>query len=163
LILIVHSCQLSKPTVAHVSFGVGIFRCENAVFSQSGERVSKFALERVPTAFRPRSNRVPTAFQPRSDRVPTAFRPRSNRIRNAFGTRSERERSVRLFLSSTVYNPTFHLLKPLLCNTKYNHVFNGIYNPTFHLLKPLLCNTKYNHVFIFYFSTFYINNQYNSN
>jgi hypothetical protein len=86
LILIVHSCQLSKPTVAHVSFGVGIFRCENAVFSQSGERVSKFPLERVPTAFRPRS-----------DRVPTAFRPRSNRVRNAFGTRSERERSVKAF------------------------------------------------------------------
>ena len=81
LILIVHSCQLSKPTVAHVSFGVGIFRWENAIFSQSGERVSKFPLECVPTA-----------FQPLPDRVPTAF-----------GTRSECERSVRLFLSSTVY------------------------------------------------------------
>jgi hypothetical protein len=68
---IVYSCKLSKPTVAQVSFGVGnrIFRCENAVFSQSGEGVSMFPMERVPTAF---------------------------------GTRSERERSVRLFLSSTV-------------------------------------------------------------
>jgi hypothetical protein len=89
LILIVHSCQLSKPTVAHVLFGVGIFRCENAVFSQSGERVSKFLLERVPTA----------------------FRPRSDRVRNAFGTRSERERSVRLFMSSTVYVRSFPMIR----------------------------------------------------
>jgi hypothetical protein len=109
LILIVHSCQLSKPTGAHVSFAVGIFRCENAVFSQSGERVSNFVWK----AFQPRSDRVPTAFQPRSDRVPTAFQLRSDRVRNAFGTRSERERSVRLFLSSTVYvNPTKVGTKP---------------------------------------------------
>jgi hypothetical protein len=65
LILIVHSCQQSKPTVAHVLFGVGIFRCENAVFSQSGEAFPSF-------------------------------------LWNAFQPRSERERSVRLFLSSTV-------------------------------------------------------------
>jgi hypothetical protein len=49
-----------------------------------------------------RSSRVPTAFRPRSDRVPTAFRPRSDRVPTAFGTHLERERSVRLFLSSTV-------------------------------------------------------------
>ena len=61
LILIVHSCQLSKPT-AHVSFGVWIFRCENAFFSQSGERVSNFPLERVPTAFQPRSDRCVRLF-----------------------------------------------------------------------------------------------------
>jgi hypothetical protein len=73
LILIVYSCQLSKPTEAQVSFGVGIFRCENAVFSQSVERVSKSPLERVPTAFQPRSNRVTTALRPRFDRVPTAI------------------------------------------------------------------------------------------
>ena len=101
-ILIVRICQLSKPTVAKDSFGVEIFRCENAVFSQSGERVSTFPLERVPTAFRPRSDRVPTAFQPRSDRVPTVFQPHSERVWNAVGTRSERKRSVRLFLSRTV-------------------------------------------------------------
>ena len=38
--IIVHSCQLSNPTVAQVSFGIGIFRCENVVFNQNGERVS---------------------------------------------------------------------------------------------------------------------------
>ena len=60
------------------------------------ERTSKFLLGRVPAAFRPRSDRVPTAFRPRSDRVPTAF-----------GTHLERERSVRLFLSSTVHQLLF--------------------------------------------------------
>ena len=50
--IIIRSCQLSKPTVAQISFAVGIFRCENAVFSQSGERVSNFPLERVRNAFR---------------------------------------------------------------------------------------------------------------
>ena len=49
------------------------------------ERTSKFLLGRVPAAFQPRSGRVPTAF----------------------GTHLERERSVRLFLSSTV----FHILQ----------------------------------------------------
>ena len=68
-ILIVHSCHLSKPTVAQVSFGVGIFRCENAFFSQTGETLK--------------------------------------RVRNAFQPRSERECSVRLFLSSTEYVPTY--------------------------------------------------------
>jgi hypothetical protein len=68
LILIVHSYQLSKPTVVQDSFGVGIFRCENAVFSQSVERVSKFPLERVSTAFQPRSARLPTAFRPERER-----------------------------------------------------------------------------------------------
>jgi hypothetical protein len=61
-ILNVHSCQLSKPMVAQVSFGVGIFRCENAVFSQSGEHVSNFPLKRVRNA----SNRVLTAFRTRT-------------------------------------------------------------------------------------------------
>jgi hypothetical protein len=60
-ILIVHSCQLSKPTVAQISFGVGIFRFENAFFSQTGERVSNFSLKRVRNAFQPRSDRVRNA------------------------------------------------------------------------------------------------------
>ena len=42
------------------------------------------------------------AFGTRSERVWNAFGTRSERVRDAFGTQMERERSVRLFLSSTV-------------------------------------------------------------
>ena len=41
-ILNVHSCQLSKPTVVKVSFSVGIFRYENAVFSERERSVRLF-------------------------------------------------------------------------------------------------------------------------
>ena len=70
---------------------VGISRCENAIFHQRWECVSKFRLERFGTHFGTRSERVRNAFGTRSERVPDAFR-----------TQMERERSVRLFLSSTV-------------------------------------------------------------
>ena len=46
--------------------------------------------------------RVRNANGTRSERVWNAFGTRSERVRNAFGTQMERERSVRLFLSSTV-------------------------------------------------------------
>jgi hypothetical protein len=36
--IILHSCQLSKPTVAQVSFGVGIFRWEDAVVNHRNNR-----------------------------------------------------------------------------------------------------------------------------
>ena len=73
----INSCQLCT---AQVSFSVGIFRCKNAVFHQRGERVFKFPQERVRNA----------------------FGTRLERVRNAFRTQMERERTVRLFLSSTV-------------------------------------------------------------
>ena len=38
-------CEFSNTTAAQVLFGVGISRCENAIFHQRGERVSKYRLE----------------------------------------------------------------------------------------------------------------------
>ena len=38
--------QFSNPAAAQVLLGVEIFRCENAIFHQRGERVHKFCLER---------------------------------------------------------------------------------------------------------------------
>ena len=89
----INSCQLCT---AQVSFSVGIFRCNNAVFHQRGERVSKFSHERVRNAF---------GTGTRSERIWNAFGTRSERVRNAFRTQMERERTVRLFLSSTVLVP----------------------------------------------------------
>ena len=66
---------------AQVSFIGGIFRCKNAVFHQRGERVFKFSQERVRNALGTRLERVPDAFR----------------------AQMERERTVRLFLSSTVH------------------------------------------------------------
>ena len=84
----INSCQLCT---AQVSLSVGIFRCKNAVFHQRGERVFMFSQERVRNAFGTRLERVRNAFGTRLERVPDAFR-----------TQMERERTVRLFLSSTV-------------------------------------------------------------
>ena len=54
-------CEFSNATAAQVSFGVGIFRCENAIFHQRGESVSKYRLERI-------LERVPNANETRSER-----------------------------------------------------------------------------------------------
>ena len=70
----------SNTAAAQISFGVEISRCEMAIFHQRGERVLKFCLERLGTHFG-------TSLE---------------RVMDAFGTQMERERSVRLFLSSTV-------------------------------------------------------------
>ena len=69
---------------------VGIFRCENAIFHQRWERVSKFRLERFGTHFGTRSERVWNAFGTRSERVWNAFGTQMERKWNAFGTRSGR-------------------------------------------------------------------------
>ena len=95
----INSCQLCT---AQVSFSVGIFRCKNAVFHQRGERVFKFSQERVRNAFGTRSERVWNAFGTHLERVWNAFGTRSGRVPNPFRTQMERERTVRLFLSSTV-------------------------------------------------------------
>ena len=55
-------CEFSNTTAAQVSFGVGISRCENAIFHQRGERVSKYRLERI-------LERVPNANGTRSERI----------------------------------------------------------------------------------------------
>ena len=83
---------------------VGISRCANAIFHQRWERVSKFRLERFGTHFGTRSERVRNAFGTRSERKWNANGTRSERVPDAFRTQMERERSVRLFLSSTVPN-----------------------------------------------------------
>ena len=59
--------------------------------------------ERKWNAFGTQMERVRNAFGTRSERVRNAFGTRSGRVLDAFGTQMERERSVRLFLSSTVY------------------------------------------------------------
>ena len=67
-------------------------------FIKEGNAFTSFvwnALERI-------LERVRNAFGTRLERVWNAFGTRSERVPNAFGTQMERERSVRLFLSSTV-------------------------------------------------------------
>ena len=59
-------------------------------------------LERVRNANGTRLERKWNAFGTRLERVRNAFGTRSGRVLDAFGTQMERERSVRLFLSSTV-------------------------------------------------------------
>ena len=55
-----------------------------------------------------RSERKWNAFGTRLERVWNAFGTRSERVLDAFGTQMERERSVRLFLSSTVQDRPYH-------------------------------------------------------
>ena len=52
----------SNTAAAQVSFGLGICRCENAIFHQRGERVSKFHEERLGTHFGTQKERVMDAF-----------------------------------------------------------------------------------------------------
>ena len=69
---------------------VGISRCENAIFHQRWERVSKFRLERFGTHFGTRSERVWNAFGTQMERKWNAFGTQMERKWNAFGTRSGR-------------------------------------------------------------------------
>ena len=71
-------------------------------------------MERVRNANGTRSESKWNAFGTQMERVRNAFGTRSERVLDAFGTQMERERSVRLFLSSTVDLAVFASFSPFL-------------------------------------------------
>ena len=96
-------CEFLNTAAGQVSFGVGLSGSPDVrtrYFTKDGNAFPSFvwnALERI-------LERVRNAFGTRSERKWNANGTRSERVPDAFRTQMERERSVRLFLSSTVYS-----------------------------------------------------------